>query len=248
VTRPAKPNSEGFTLTELLMVVVIVALLASLLVVPLRGARSRAQSVACKNLLRQIGYGLQMYVHDHQAYPPLGDSEDRIYCFDRLSPYYPLNWTNLSWNCPSYVSKRGVVSRDLVAEYVVGISYAYNASGCKVRGLPEPAISLRLGLGGLRTEQGGVAVPSEMYAVADARCIKCTQAFAGCIRMVCWSLSGEVPPVHGEGYNLAFCDGHVGFVLRKNYLYPPRSAANWNNDHQPHAEAWAPRGKWAVQE
>ena len=30
------------------------------------------------------------------------------------------------------------------------------------------------------------------------------------------------------------------------YLYPPRTAHNWNRDNQPHPETWAPTTQWMV--
>jgi prepilin-type N-terminal cleavage/methylation domain-containing protein/prepilin-type processing-associated H-X9-DG protein len=50
-----------------------------------------------------------------------------------------------------------------------------------------------------------------------------------------------------KGYNMLFGDGHVLPVNRSDYLFPPRTAHNWNRDNQPHPEAWAPRQMWAVQ-
>jgi prepilin-type processing-associated H-X9-DG protein len=58
----------------------------------------------------------------------------------------------------------------------------------------------------------------------------------------------ESAPPHGQGYNLLFCDGHVVLVKRNDYLFPPRTARNWNRDNQPHEELWAARNEWAVQQ
>jgi len=58
----------------------------------------------------------------------------------------------------------------------------------------------------------------------------------------------ETAPPHGKGYNMLFCDGHVAFVNRRDYLYPPRTARHWNRDNQPHSEAWAPPYYWMVQQ
>jgi hypothetical protein len=46
---------------------------------------------------------------------------------------------------------------------------------------------------------------------------------------------------------MLFGDGHVLLVNRSDYLFPPRTAHDWNRDNQPHPEAWAPRQMWAVQ-
>lgn len=245
-------QAGGFTVTELLVVCGVVAVLASLLLLPAARSRSKARNAACVNLLRQIGCGLQMYVQDHDNYPPLTDSGAETVCFERLYPYYPVNWTNAAWNCPNYVSRDGILSRDLVVKHSVGISYAYNYLGVTSwHGCPKSIRALRLGLGHLvrnSEKEARVMAPSEMYAVADARCLVYDQkVMAGCIKMTPWRLHDEAPGLHDQHFNVLFCDGHVGLVQRKDYLYPPRTACNWNNDHQPHPEAWAPRDMWVVQ-
>ena len=241
----------GFTVVELLVVCGVVAILASLLLPPATRSRSKARNTACVNLLRQIGVGLQMYLQDNQSYPPLTDSDNETICFERLYPYYPIGWTNAAWNCPEYVSRNGILSRDLVVKHSLGISYAYNNMGVTSwHGSPESIHQLRLGLGHLlrnSEKEARVATPSEIYAVADARCLVNQKAIAGCIKMTPWLVHDEAPALHGQHFNVLFCDGHVGLVLSKDYLYPPRTASNWNNDHQPHPEAWAPRWMWAVQ-
>jgi len=56
----------------------------------------------------------------------------------------------------------------------------------------------------------------------------------------------EAPPLHGNGYNMLFVDGHVTWVKRSDFLFPPRSASHWNRDNLPHPEEWAPQTNWAV--
>ena len=254
-----QPGREAFTLVELLVVVAIIAILAALLLPALARAGEKARSTACKNHLRQIGLGLQMYVSDSGFYPPMAERGTLTLCFDRLYPYCPINWTNESWNCPTYIAKGGIVSRDRIKTNSTGISYSYNYMGIATGfpGSPRSLFRLRLGLGGLPQyckNEPGVRAPGEMYAVADARSETAGQGIAGAIKMSPWSFSvysyfsaGEVAPPHGQGYNILFCEGHVAWVRRSDYLYPPRTAANWNSDNQPHPEAWAPMSLWAVQ-
>jgi prepilin-type N-terminal cleavage/methylation domain-containing protein/prepilin-type processing-associated H-X9-DG protein len=249
-------RSRAFTLTELLVVIAIIAILVALLLPALSRTKEQARSASCKNLLHQIGLGLQMYVQDKGWYPPLAEGGTTTLCFDRLYPYYPVSWTNASWNCPTYLADQGIVSRDMVMTNSAGISYAYNFLGIATGfpNCPKSVFGLQLGLGGLpknSKKDQGISAPSQMYAVADARSIQVAgSSIAGRIKMYPWAISyaTEVAPPHGQGYNILFCDGHVVWEKRSHYLYPPWSAANWNCDHQPHPETWAPRSLWAVQD
>ena len=139
-------RSRAFTLTELLVVIAIIAVLAALLLPALSRANEQARRTACRNLLHQIGLGLQMYVQDDGYYPPLAERGTTTLCFDRLYPYYPVSWTNASWNCPSYVAANGVVSRDMILSYSEGISYSYNWMGTGTGFSGDPRTLRLLGL------------------------------------------------------------------------------------------------------
>jgi prepilin-type N-terminal cleavage/methylation domain-containing protein/prepilin-type processing-associated H-X9-DG protein len=249
---------RAFTLVELLVVVGIIAILSALLLPALSKAKTHARSAACKNLQRQIGFALRMYVQENEYYPPLAEKYTTTLCFDRLYPYYPLNWTNTSWNCPSYIAANGVVSRAMVMSNSAGISYSYNYMGTATGFIGcETSVFKPLGLGTLpkySRKEMAVWAPSDMYVVADARSEAVEQGIAGVIKMSLWSFSAisnltgeETTPPHAQGYNILFGDGHVEFVKRTAYLYPPQSAVYWNCDRQPHPETWAPSNSWAVQ-
>jgi prepilin-type processing-associated H-X9-DG protein len=95
-----------------------------------------------------------------------------------------------------------------------------------------------------------VRVPSEMYIAADVRPFVEGNGIVGNPKMMIWGgiVPKEADPPHGKGYNVVFGDGHVALVKRRNYLFPPRTARNWNRDNQPHPESWAPPACWAVQQ
>jgi prepilin-type N-terminal cleavage/methylation domain-containing protein/prepilin-type processing-associated H-X9-DG protein len=178
------PEITGFTLVELLVVIAIIGILAALLLTVLSRAKEQGRSAACKNHLRQIGLALQMYVADTGRYPPSRDWETSQGWMDRLYPYYPLNWTNSSWQCPTYMANRGmaVFWATNTAEPWAGArwwtGYCYNNNGIIGNGwtgwgvLPVAGLRGKLGLGGLPrlvAREPEVVVPAEMYAVADAR-------------------------------------------------------------------------------
>lgn len=255
---PRQSEIRAFTLVELLVVTAIIALLAALLLPTLSKAKSQAQNASCKNQLRQIGISLAMYVADQHRYPPMWGEDAGVFqtWADRLYSYAPLNWTNQSWHCPVYTAHNGLV--DIVKppkEVEVFTSYSYNAFGIAgVAGSPKLGLGIRRGPT-LATEPE-VRTPSEMFAVADSRTYKDLNIAGGVIKGLSGTIdmepyyvpSEETPPLHGNGYNILFADGHVAFVKRIDFLFPPRTAKNWNRDGQPHPEAWAPRNQWAVQD
>jgi len=61
-------NKKGFTLIELLVVIAIIGILASIVLVSLGGARSKARDARRESDIRQIATAMEMYYSDHEAY------------------------------------------------------------------------------------------------------------------------------------------------------------------------------------
>jgi len=61
---------RGFTLTELLVVLGLIAVMISLLLPALGKARAAANSAACMSNLRQMGTGWTMYLTEHKGRLP----------------------------------------------------------------------------------------------------------------------------------------------------------------------------------
>ena len=73
-----RQHSAAFTLIELLVVIAIIAILASMLLPALAGAKESARRISCVNNMRQLGLSEQMFADD---------SEGRL--TPRQAPFWP---------------------------------------------------------------------------------------------------------------------------------------------------------------
>src|ERR1035438_9100537 len=64
-------SRTAFTLTELLVAIAIIGILAALLVSGVSRAKQKAQQVQCIGNLHQLGLALQNFVADNHAYPSI---------------------------------------------------------------------------------------------------------------------------------------------------------------------------------
>ena len=102
-TRARRRHVAGFTLVELLTVVVVLALLLGLVLGAVGPARAFSQRLSCLNSLREIGMMTQAYVTDHDFYPAAYDDKTTpghlIRWMDRLKPY--MNKKSKLYRCPN---------------------------------------------------------------------------------------------------------------------------------------------------
>lgn len=70
---------RGFTLVELLVVIAVIAILASVLFPVFAKVKQAAHRAACLSNLKQIGYAVRMYQDDYSgAYPSWGDYPSQV--------------------------------------------------------------------------------------------------------------------------------------------------------------------------
>ncbi len=86
-----KNKKSGFTLVEIMIVVAIIGLLAAIAIPSFLNARTRSQTSACQNNLRQLSGAKDQYALDHNnTVPALGDM---IPTYIKATPVCPAGGT-----------------------------------------------------------------------------------------------------------------------------------------------------------
>ena len=107
-------SRTAFTLIEMLVVIAIIALLASIISPAVTGALRRARSTKCLSNLRQIGVATSQYAGDHKGGLPLAKVSNTLHWFQLLYPYVgreDTNWedpndhTSVFWGCPEWLGR-----------------------------------------------------------------------------------------------------------------------------------------------
>ena len=126
----------AFTLVELLAVIFILGLLASLLAPAVTNARSKAESSACLSNLRQIGISIWLWIPENgNVFPPIendprkpiyGDDDNAKTLFETLRPY-GMQWKTLA--CPSDLHSGGKSVLVSANDATIGQQSSGQASG-----------------------------------------------------------------------------------------------------------------------
>ena len=81
-----KQSAGKFTLIELLIVIAIIAILASMLLPALNNVREKAKQVGCKNNMKQLFLGLYNYLDESRGYFPNNNAYPHFYIFEQVYP------------------------------------------------------------------------------------------------------------------------------------------------------------------
>ena len=137
---PDRLSANGFTLIELLVVIAIIALLLSIVMPALRGARQIAKRIQCSSNKKQIGLAFHLYVQDNAGishwspnygnwYLPESEemlSADHHYAYWGIA-YYPYLEIRNAFNCPSARRVSDHYQPELQEDYFFSSHYGLNS-------------------------------------------------------------------------------------------------------------------------
>ncbi|HEX8834079.1 MAG TPA: prepilin-type N-terminal cleavage/methylation domain-containing protein, partial [Abditibacteriaceae bacterium] len=216
---------------ELLVVVAVIGILASLLFPVFSQARERARRTACLSNMKQIGLAVQMYVQDYDGRVPICNdnstptvTDDFGYWWVTLFKYTKNDqvfvcpsWQKTELPSDLYAWEKPVPEDQPIKRLNIVGTYVWNET---MDGAPEAKLA--------GTSSDGTAYgPSQIVAVAEG--------FNGShiwkpehVTPLTGNTERRLRDFHNEGMNLAYADGHVKWIKNtqmKRRLWAPYETA-----------------------
>ncbi len=227
-------KSSIFTLIELLIVISILSILASLLLPALRKAREKSKATVCTGNMRQIGIGCNLYCSDNKEWLPQKPDVDSweynwpsqlaVYVNFKFDHGPDLFYCPAGKLYPEYVENGNWEARGYDLNRYVATNYGENGASSRVSSIPVPA---RLGIffdfhfGEDATPEAIRGCEGSVYNNSMAN----MRASLNTSKTYYYSYAFR----HGNKLNVLFADLHVSPAGRSIHMYPEDVVMFFNN-------------------
>jgi prepilin-type N-terminal cleavage/methylation domain-containing protein len=238
-------HRSGFTIVELLVVIAVIAILASILFPVFAQVREKGRQTSCLSNVKQIGLGLMMYAQDYdEVFPPvfaLSPGDQYYYETSWMNRLQPYARNNGIFVCPSssYRNLDWKTSADLLKNYAFTPSARATETGANAMTLTSAfGSALFEGLGGFTAPRpigwyarlagshslGEIARPADTVAITDHKAYDWgmyqSAFFYPDPRHI---REGEKRLPNGDQYpagliNTVLCDGHAKAMNQESLL------------------------------
>lgn len=226
IDREQRANARAFTLTELMVVIAIIAILAGLLLPVVSRGKGYAWRAQCSNNLKQLGTVIQLYADDHGDHLPGPAWQGLYYVYDNSENVYLLYYIATYLGLPKPSS--AVVKADVAVcpasqalmkppgtlsttlrqplSYIVSISVTNVADDVVARPFGYPYHLLPNGGTNEATKQiKEIRNPSTSWAIEDADQMNA-------VSLAQYYSFLPQSPAHGTAREVIFFDWHVEAV------------------------------------
>ncbi len=214
---PATVTPRGFSLIELLVVITIIAILASMLMVVFKLVQEGARGVNCLSNLRQMAMSIEVYAIDYEQKPPGGNwgqpGFPLVVGASYLAKKSDMAWSNSGRDvlkCPS--DRRPQGSPGPAGRAWEGVYYRQSVWSS--------------GLGDFVTVGTSYSANSNYFDVAGS---KTGASEIGMIWDGFYATSDGLPSgftFHKSGINMVYADGHAAF-WNMPFVKPYEPWSNW---------------------
>jgi prepilin-type N-terminal cleavage/methylation domain-containing protein len=242
-------GADAFTLIELLVVVGIIAILVSVLLPALAGARRYARDAVCRSNMHQLGLATTYYAQDHGDRLPYllgtdygnGPVEGPFHQYQQLFRFWKYVRDLRSYRCPAVTDENSVT---VVSQEVLGGFYFVMKSteeygiAYDQRWWPQIDPTKYDGefITDLYTEykfndwSSGAKDPVTKQPIPAVNGGKISQIPIPSRTVVLCDAAETCPARHKHGNFFAFLDTHVEPIARARYL-DPRAHGEFKTDH-----------------